>query len=313
LTLERAEQRVQATALLVGARTVRQGTGPFLAAALHDQGVVINGIVGTSAVTVAEAAAALKAKHGISASGYSDLAEAMGAEQPDIVVLCSPWQYHEAQLQLVAAGACHCLVEKPLLWPATPSAAAELIGQFETRGLLLQMVAQWPFALRQFEALYGPLPDQIDSFEMRLSPISLGPHMVPDAAPHFLSLLHALVGPGECREVSIAHSMQDRLTVQCRYEHARGSVESVLDLQTVAQRPRPAWIAINGQRAERQVQLPDYHQFLVGAGRQAALPDPLAEVAADFLGKLDGGAVTDGPLLNALHRNLCQLAKAWPE
>jgi len=291
---------MQATALLVGARTVRQGTGPFLAAALHDRGVVITGIVGTSAVTIAAAGAALKAKHGISASGYSDLAEAIGAEQPDIVVLSSPWQYHEAQLKLVAAASCHCLVEKPLLWPATPSAAAELIGQFETSGRLLQMVGQWPFALSQFEALYGPLPDQIDTFEMRLS-------------PHFLSLLHALVGPGECREVSIAHSGQDRLTVQCRYEHASGTVESVLDLQTVAERPRPAWIAINGQLAERQVQLPDYHQFLVGAGRQAALPDPLAEVATDFLGKLNAGAVTDGPLLNSLHRNLCQLANAWPE
>ena len=78
---------MQATALLVGARTVRQGTGPFLAAALHDRGVVITGIVGTSAATIAAAAAALKAKHGISASGYSDLAEAIGAEQPDIVVL----------------------------------------------------------------------------------------------------------------------------------------------------------------------------------------------------------------------------------
>jgi len=299
--------------VLVGARTVRQGTGPFLAAALHGQGVIVSGIVGTSASTVAEAAAALKAKYGISTRGYSDLAEAMRAEQPDIVVLCSPWQYHEAQLKQVAGSACHCLVEKPLLWPASPGAAAELIGQFETSGRLLQMVAQWPYALRQFETLYGPLPDHIDSFEMRLSPISLGPHMVPDAAPHFLSLLHALVGPGDCRDVSIAQSGQDRLTTKCRYEHAGGTVESVLDLQTVAERPRPAWIAINGQRAERRVQLPDYHQFLVGKGRQAALPDPLAEVATDFLGKLDSGAATDGPLLNSLHRNLCLLANAWPQ
>ena len=301
------------SAVLVGARTVRQGTGPFLAAALHEQGVIVTGIVGTSAGTVAEAAAALKAKHDISTRGYSDLAEAIGAEQPDIVVLSSPWHYHEAQLKLVAAGSCHCLVEKPLLWPATPGAAAELIGEFETSGRLLQMVAQWPFALRQFEALYGPLPDQINTFEMRLSPISLGPHMVPDAAPHFLSLLHALVGPGECREVSIVPSGQDRLTAKCSYVHAGGSVASVLDLQPVAKRPRPAWIAINGQRAERQVQLPDYHQFLVAKGRQEGLPDPLAEVAADFLGKIDAGAATDGPLLNSLHRNLCQLANAWPE
>lgn len=299
-------------ALIVGARTVRQGTGPFLAAALHKLGVEITAVVGTTAGTAAEAARSLQGSLGINTRSYSDLAEAISTELPDIVVLCSPWQYHEAQLRLVANGGCHCLVEKPLLWPGSEGTVAEVIRQFESKGLLLQMVAQWPFALAQFDTLFGPIPDHIDTFNMRLSPISLGPVMVPDAAPHFLSLLQALVGPGECQQVAIEQSGQERLSLHCQYTHAHGCVQAALELQTVTQRPRPAWIDINGQRAERQVELPDYRQFLSGGGRQVALPDPMNQVAADFIGKLDHGAETDGTLLMSLQRNLCTLAAAWP-
>lgn len=303
---------VHTTALIVGARTVRQGTGPFLAAALHKLGVQITSVVGTTPDTAAEAARSLQTSLDINTRSYDDLAEALVTERPEFVVLCSPWQYHEAQLGLIASAGCHCLVEKPLLWPGSEDTVASVIRQFESKDLLLQVVAQWPFALPQFESLFGPSSQCVDAFNMRLSPISLGPIMVPDAAPHFLSLLQALVGPGDCQQVSIELSGEDRLSVQCRYKHARGSVRAELELQTVAQRPRPAWIEINGQRAERKVELPDYRQFLSGAGRQIALPDPMEQVAADFIGNLRRGGLTDRPLLMSLQRNLCTLSAAWP-
>ncbi|MEP1596296.1 MAG: Gfo/Idh/MocA family oxidoreductase, partial [Halieaceae bacterium] len=192
----------QMKALVVGARTVRQGTGPFLTAALHKLNVEIAAVIGTTPETAAEAASTLQTKLGISAGSYSDLDDAINIERPALIVLCSPWQYHEEQLKKIASGGCHCLVEKPLIWPGSEEAVAKIVDQFDAKGLLLQMVAQWPFALSAFESLFGPSPENIDTFNMRLSPISLGPVMVPDAAPHFLSLLQALVGPGECREVS---------------------------------------------------------------------------------------------------------------
>ena len=298
---------------MVGARTVRQGTGPYLTAALHQQGALISGVVGTSTETAAEAVATLEKEAGITASGYADLESALTLEEPDFVVICSPWRVHESQLQLVADHHCHCLAEKPLLWPADENTATDLIRRFESAGLLLQMVGQWPLALPHFETLHGALPDTIETFEMRLSPISLGPHMVPDAAPHFLSLLHALAGAGRCEDIRFHPGDVGQLAINCGFEHDAGTIEAALVLETVAQRPRPAWFTINGLRAERVVQMPDYNQFLVSDGASVALPDPMGEVAADFLGNYRAGAETDGILLNSLHRNLCRLAGAWPD
>lgn len=297
----------------MGARTVRQGTGPYLAAALHQHGAAVTGVVGTRSDTVAEAVAALEASSGILTRGYDDLGIALTTEQPDLVVICSPWQVHEEQLNRVADHRCHCLVEKPMLWPASETAAASLIERFESAGLLLEMVAQWPFALPSFEALYGTLPTRIETFEMRLSPMSIGPHMVPDAAPHFLALLHALAGNGSCQDIRFSRSSESQLSITCQFENERGAVDATLLLETVATRPRPAWITINGQRAERAITLPEYHQRLVSGEASQPLPDPMSEVAGSYLQKLRSGAKTDCLLLNSLHGNLCRMSRAWPD
>jgi hypothetical protein len=117
----------------------------------------------------------------------------------------------------VATAGCHCLAEKPLLWPALELDIGELVCAFQQRGLLLQMVTQWPFSLHAFSQLHGPLPSSIDSFTMRLSPTSIGPYMIPDAAPHFISLLQALAGTGDCEEVKLLSKSPDELTLKCRY------------------------------------------------------------------------------------------------
>ena len=76
------------------------------------------------------------------------------------------------------------------------------------------------------------------------------------------------------------------------------------------ERPRPAWFEINGRRAEREVELPAYRQYLTAEGRRVPLPDPMHEVAGAFLARLARGATTDSAALLAAHRNLCQLAAA---
>ncbi|MFT6287797.1 MAG: hypothetical protein ACJA09_002553 [Alcanivorax sp.] len=41
--------------------------------------------------------------------------------------------------------------------------------------------------------------------------------MIPDAAPHFISLLQALAGTGDCEEVKLLSKSPDELTLKCRY------------------------------------------------------------------------------------------------
>lgn len=297
-------------ALIVGARSARQGTGPFIAAALANAGVEVVGIVGTRSETVAAAQQQLREQWQLSPAGFTSLEHALEATGATVVALCSPWQYHAEQLQQIGDFGCHCLVEKPLAWPATADRVDALIANFERRELLLHMVAQWPLSLPQFEALHGKAPEQASQFAMRLSPISQGPTTLPDAAPHFISLLQALAGAGEFTDIVVGDDTPDYRSVQARYAHANGSIAATLELKTCPERPRPAWYEIDGMRVERTVILPEYQQFLCAADKQVSLPDPMQMVVDQFLAKLAANTPTAGAALRAAHRNLQQLTAA---
>ena len=296
--------------VLIGARSVRQGTGPFIAAGLAKAGAEIAAVVGTTAQSTTEAVASLQQDWGIETSGYTDLAQALDQLQPDAVAICSPWRFHQPQLQQVVDAGCHCLVEKPLMWPATQEQVQQLISTFQRKRLLLQQVAQWPTTLPAFALLHGGLPAKIERFTMRLSPISIGEDMITDSAPHFVSLLQALAGPGECLDVSIERTGQ-QLALLCRYEHQGGAIAATLLLETCAQRPRPAWYQVNTLRADRTVQLPEYTQSLTNGERSVTLEDPLHRVTAQFIDDLKAGKTTAVGALLCGHRNLLQLAAAW--
>jgi predicted dehydrogenase len=299
------------SAVVIGARTQRQGTGPFIAAGLAEAGVTVSGIVGTSEASVAEAQRQLATNSNLRTQGFTELEAALAATGAGIVAICSPWQVHREQLTQVAGAGCHCLVEKPLAWPLTEDDADKLISAFEQRGLLLQMVNQWPTTLPAFRQLHGTPGEPVHQFAMRLSPISIGPDMITDSAPHFVGMLQALAGPGDCTDASIDSVSADELHLACRYQHADGTVAARLILKTQEQRPRPAWYEINGLRADREVELPDYRQFLVASGRRLEVADPMRMVTAQFARDLRQGKNTQGDLLRAAHRNLLQLVSAW--
>jgi predicted dehydrogenase len=303
------------SAIVVGARTQRQGTGPFIAAGLAAAGVQVSGIVGTSEASVQSAREGLQRDWQLAPQGFTSLERAIADLQPDAVAVCSPWQFHAEQLRATASAGRHCLVEKPLAWPATAAQVDSLVSDFEQRGLLLQMVDQWPTTLPAFAELHGGLPQTVDSFTMRLSPISIGSDMITDSAPHFVGMLQALLGPGDCEGVRIASETagdgEQALRLDCSYRHASGGCEASLRLQTQRARPRPAWYQVNELRADREVELPQYQQYLACGTQRVALPDPLHQVTAQFARAMTHGTATAGEKLRAAHRNLEQLATAW--
>lgn len=303
------------SAIVVGARTQRQGTGPFIAAGLAAAGVQISGIVGTSEASVQSARKALQRDWHLAPACFTSLDRALADLKPAAVAICSPWQFHAEQLRATASAGRHCLVEKPLAWPATAAQVDSLVRGFEQRGLLLQMVDQWPTTLLAFAELHGGLPQTVDSFALRLSPISIGSDMITDSAPHFVGMLQALLGPGDCAQVRInseaASGGEQALRLACEYHHASGSCEASLLLQTQRARPRPAWYQVNELRADREVELPQYQQYLTAGTQRVALPDPLHQVTAQFAQAMASETATDGEKLRAAHRNLIQLAAAW--
>lgn len=309
---------MNAKIIIVGARSVRQGTGPFVAAAFKRLGANVCAIIGTRPATVQQARDLLHSQYNIQCRGYVDLAQAIRTEKPDAVAICSPFTFHAGQLELVAEAGCHALVEKPLIWPADQGELDAIVAKFSQNGRLLQVVSQWPHTLPYFAELHGSPGDSISDFAMCLSPLSIGPTMVSDSAPHFLGLLQALLGPGNCEDAVITLPGASRgsppaeLILQCNYRHCLGVARARLLLQTCEQQPRPAWYQIDGLRVDREVELPQYTQYLVAGGKRVALPDPIGLVVQDFLQKLDKNAETDVRALQLGHANLLNITAAWP-
>lgn len=289
-----------------------------MAAGFNKLGANVSAVVGTRTSTVNEAILALETNYGIRCTGYTDLHQALETEKPDIVALCSPHRFHIEQLAAIAEANCHCLVEKPLAWPGDDRETRNVVDAFERRGLLLQMVAQWPQTLAGFVEIHGAIPQTVQQFQMGLSPISLGGHMIPDAAPHFISMLQALNGTGTFDDIVINQTNTDplspnRMVLECNYRHRGGSTQAQLVLETCETRPRPAWYQINQCRVDRKVELPEYRQRLVGNDTWATLRDPIESVVEDFLQSLVKREATDMERLRQGQHNLRQLAQAWQD
>lgn len=302
---------------VVGARRRRQGTGEFIARELAGLGCEVVAVVGTSAATVDEARAALRERHGLDCRGYTRLAELLEREDVDAVAICSPPEAHLEQLEQAAAAGCHVLCEKPLFWSdallgpdgaALARARAEAVADaLAAAGRTLAVGAQWPFTLEAFRALhpgtYGP-GRPVERFAMWLAPASRGRTMVVDSASHPLSMLQALVGRGEIEAIRVVEQDPEGLVLRWVHRAASGPVEAELTLRRSETIPRPAGYAINGARACRRVNLPDYAISFVaeGATNQASVPvrDPLAASVAAFVQRAAGGeppdraAVSDG-------------------
>ena len=142
--------------------------------------------------------------------------------------------------------------------------------------------------------------------------------MVPDSAPHFISMLQALLGPGDFHDIKIELQASDggqanSMVLDCIYQHQNGDTSAQLRLETCETRPRPAWYQINQLRVDREVQLPEYRQRLVCEGKFAMLQDPLERVVEQFLQALIKQEKTDINALRLGQRNLEQLASAWPQ
>jgi len=306
-------------AIVVGARRRHQGTGAFIARALHRAGVEVAGVVGTSAATVDEACRNLRAAAGIAARGYTSLDAALRDERVQLVAICSPHAAHRAQLEQVAQANCHCLCEKPLWWSSTASAmetdTAAILERFVSRGLLLDIMTQWPDTLPAYDRLHGETSRQpLTSFAMSLSPLTSGAAIVPDCAPHVLSMLYALAGTGSVEHVRIEYDDPAAQTMQLRfgYRCAAGRVNVECRFATSDTRPRAASYAINGRRIDRVIRLPEYQIAFEADGRSIEIADPLECLVAQFVQRMHAGETTDTDKLEAAMQGLVRLAQALP-
>lgn len=292
---------------LVGAARRRQGTGPYVARAFARHGGRVTAVVGTTPATVDEARISL----GPDCAGYLSLERLLAAEPVDVVAICSPFEHHREQVEAALDAGCHVFCEKPLWWddglleqsPEEVAAAARrLTARAADRGRLLAVNTQWPLTLDVFEALHpGARSAPLRRFEMLLSPISRGARAVVDAAPHLLSMLHALAGPGRLIAPSAETRGPDALRLTFGYAHAGGMAAVGLELRTCPEPPRPARYDVNGCSASRRLDPDTYRMWLEDGPRAVPLPDPLGRSVERFLAAVRAGASgTDGAVVAAM-------------
>lgn len=299
---------------VIGARRVRQGTGEFVARELHRRGWRVPAIVGTTPATVEAARANLRERHGIEARGYTSLAALLERETVDAVAVCSPHEAHLAQLELALEARLHVFAEKPLFWrrglaSADPGEVAATVGRLVDRaveaGRSLHLNAQWPYTLESFYELHPEArAARPRAFDMWLSPMTAGVDAVVDAGSHLISMLEALLGPGELVDITVTHEGSDRLRVTCAYAHATGTTAAALRLARCDAPPRPAGYGLDGRRVERRIELPAYRFSFDADGRTVPVRDPLFASIEAFVTAVDAGR---SPERAALVRGMTQL------
>jgi len=264
---------------VLGAGRSRQGLGPFLARAFEATGAIVVAVAGRDAAGGARAASELAAALGHPVAAAPD-ALAL-ARSVDALVVAAPVGGHLAGLDAALAAGVPCLCEKPLVAVADFAAGLQRIADFRARGLLLAENCQWPEALPALrvlhpEALRGP----VRSVTMGLSPADPGPAMVADSLSHVLSVVQAVADvpadalPSDVRQSDPSPAASANV-VAFTLPASTGPVTVELRLQVCPTQPRPAWLAIDGQRIERRIE-PGYRiTFVTPDGRAVAAEDPL--------------------------------------
>lgn len=298
---------------VIGARRKRQGTGEYVAREFARCGCDVRAIVGTSESTIELARKALRQRYDIDCVGFTSLAALLRSEPVDIVAVCSPAEAHLPQLELAVQAGCHVFSEKPLWWSdhlrhcenaaeMVREPTQRLLEQFLKQGRYLALNTQWPFTLDAFRQLHpqaGVGDGLIERFSMWLSPTNSGLNMLVDSAPHLLSMLYALAGPGLLEQVRVRYrdipelGTGSGLELNCVYSHKRGTAQVHFKLARCPQPPRPAGYSVNGFGVQRHVDLPGYLLSFVSNGNTVAVRDPLAAAVEDFVQAIDSGRAPD--------------------
>lgn len=298
---------------IIGARRKRQGTGEYIAREFARCGCDVRAIVGTTEATIELARRALHQRYGIDCVGFTSLAALLQSEPVDIVAVCSPAEAHLPQLEMAVQAGCHVFSEKPLWWsdqltrcenPAREvrEPTQRLLEQFLKQRRYLALNTQWPFTLEAFRQLHPQArigDGLIERFSMWLSPTSSGLNMVVDSAPHLLSMLQALAGPGVLEQVHVRYhnipelGTRSGLELNCVYTHKRGTAQVQFKLARCPQPPRPAGYSVNGFGVQRHVDLPGYLLSFVSNGNTVPVRDPLAAAVEGFVQAIDSGRAPD--------------------
>lgn len=279
---------------IVGPGRTRNGLAPFLASFLEEAGVRVVAASGRDRARTSAACDALAARLGHEIAPFVDVAAMLESVGPDALVIATPPAAHLAALEAAADAGVPTLCEKPLVPAEEAARVGALLDRFAAKGVLLAENCQWPCVLPAFAKLWPVRPPGPPAaVAMGLSPTGRGRAMVEDSLSHLLSLVQALSEVGaDTRLVEAAYAGAgpdtEELALDVTLAHpSRPPLRVRLELRHVAEQPRPAWLEIDGFRADRRVRTDDYSMTLVAPdGRWEPVDDPMRALVYGFVADL---------------------------
>ncbi|MHC5066172.1 MAG: Gfo/Idh/MocA family oxidoreductase [Planctomycetota bacterium] len=279
---------MSARAGLLGPGRRRNGLGPFLARWCEAANLPVAAAAGRSLERSQADCAQLATDLGHPVQAYGDLESMLSAAGLDALIIASPVESHRRALELALAAGLHVLCEKPLVTEAESDAVPALVEGFQQAGLVFMENCPWPEVLPALDELYPDRPEALARLvEMRLSPSGSGRPMVEDSLSHFISLLQGLLPvDAETRAADIGWSSQDPdcedLELSFQLHGNFPSVQARFIMARCAEQPRPAWLAVDGCRMDRRIQMTDYRISFVAEDREAVVSDPVGRLVYGF-------------------------------
>ena len=196
-------------AVVIGA----SGMGKHHAKWLHQLGCEVVGFAGTSAESVERTCQVLRDIFPFGGTGYTDVAQMLQTEQPDVVAVASPDEWHYEHVMLALSYGAHVMCEKPLVYNRARSTegllteAREMAQAAADAGVVAAVNTQYVAAAAAYRELVtqvgvSELIDPASSFFMQME--SRGgaeganyEQIWIDLGLHPLSVLRALVGSGQ--------------------------------------------------------------------------------------------------------------------
>ena len=306
---------------IVGPGRSNQGTGPYIAKTFHQLGTQIVGLVSSNIESANKSVDNLTNEFGITTKAFSNLENLFSEVETDIVVISCPIDSHLPYIKLAIENNSHIFCEKPLWWPsntatgsvdinAITNETATLINLCIKKHLTLQLNTQWPFTLPTYYRLYPQTKKPIKEFSMWLCPQSKTDQRILDSVPHLLSMLYVLAGAGMIENIESNNDSNNTLSIEFDYMHAQGDTKVTIYLISSDEIPKPAAYAINQNRADRHVELPNYLISLRTAGKQLPLVDPLVCSIKNFIGSIHSKSAPDEVGLIDGMRQLAQIYHA---
>jgi predicted dehydrogenase len=274
----------------VGAGRTRNGLGPFLAAHLEAAGARVVAVSRRDLDRARGAAGdlAVALGHGVEARGsVGELLE----DDLDALLVAAPVEAHLPALRAALAARVHVLCEKPLTRVEQTHEGLEIVAGFRAAGLVLMEHCQWPLVLPAWDRLHPGATRRPSSVAMGLSPSGTGRSMLSDSLSHLISVLQALVPVDAATEVAaLAFSGRceaaDGLQTSFRLHTPFPAVDCRLELGYCPHPPRPAWIAIEGLRMDREIEVPSYRLSMRAGERMIGIDDPSASLVYRFVRSL---------------------------